>query len=54
MEVLDAELWAIGLALRETEKKMDTLQALRVTTVAVISDWQAAIRRTEHLQPGPG
>jgi hypothetical protein len=35
-------------------RKRDTLQTHRVTKVAVISDSQAAIRRTEHLEPGPG
>jgi ribonuclease HI len=50
----DAELWAIGLALRESVRKRDTLQTHGVTKVAVFSDSQAAIRRTEHLEPGPG
>jgi len=54
MEVYDAELWAIGLALRESVKKTDTLQTHGVTKVAVFSESQAAIRRTEHLEPGPG
>jgi ribonuclease HI len=54
MEVYDAELWAIGLALRESVKKTDVLQANGVTKVAVFSDSQAAIRWTEHLEPGPG
>jgi len=54
MEVYDAELWAIGLALRESVRKRDTLQTHGVTKVAVFSDSQAAIRRTEHLEPGPG
>jgi ribonuclease HI len=50
----DAEQWAIGLALQESVKKKDTLQTPGVTKVAVFSDSQAAIRRTEHLEPGPG
>jgi ribonuclease HI len=56
MEVYDAELWAIGLALalRESLKKRDILQANGVSKVAVISDSQATIRRTEHLEPGLG
>ena len=54
MEVYDAELWAIGLAHRESLKKRDILQANGVSKVAVFSDSQAAIRRTEHLEPGPG
>ena len=33
--------------------KRDIQQANGVTTVAVFSDSQAAIRRTEHLEPGP-
>jgi len=53
-EVFDAELWAIGLALRESVKRKDTLRTHRVTKIADFSHWQAAIRRTEHLEPGPG
>jgi len=54
MEVYDAKLWAIGLTLRESVKKRDTLQIHGVMKVAAFSDSQAAIRRTEHLEPGPG
>jgi len=54
MEVFDAELWAIGLALDVTIEKRKTLQRHGVKTVAVFSDSQAAIRRTAHLEPGPG
>jgi len=54
MEVYDAELWAIGLALRESVRKRDRLQTHGVTNVAVFSETQAGIRRTEHLEPGPG
>jgi len=54
MEVYDAELWAIGLALRESVRKRDTMQTHGVMKVAVFSDLQAAIRRMEHLEPGPG
>jgi ribonuclease HI len=54
VEVYDAELWAIGLALRESVKKRDMLQAHGVKRVAIFSDSQQAIRRTEHLEPGPG
>jgi len=54
MEVYDAELWAIGLALWESVKKRDTLQTPGVTNVGGYSDLQPAIRRTEHLEPGPG
>jgi len=54
MEVFDAELWAIGQALRESVKKEDTLQTHGVTTAAVFSDSQGAIRQTEHVETGPG
>jgi ribonuclease HI len=54
MEVFDAELWAIGLALGETVERRERLQEHGVKTVAVFSDSQAAIRRTAHLEPGPG
>jgi ribonuclease HI len=54
MEVFDAELWAIGLALGETIKKREPLQRQGVKTVAISSDSQATIRRTAHLEPGPG
>jgi ribonuclease HI len=54
MEVYEAELWAIGLALRESVSKRDTLQTHGVTKVAVFSDSQVAIQRTEHLEPGAG
>jgi len=54
MEVYDAEMWAIRLTLREAVKKRDTLQTHGVTKVAVYSELQAAIRQTEHLEPGPG
>jgi ribonuclease HI len=53
MEVFDAELWAIGLALGETVKRREILHEHVVKTVAVFSDSQAAIRRTAHLEPGP-
>jgi len=54
IEVYDAELWAIGLALCESVMKKDTLQTHGVTKVAFFSDSQAATRRMEHLEPGPG
>jgi ribonuclease HI len=54
MEVFDAELWAIGLALEETIEKREILQRNGVKMVAVFSDSQAAIRRAAHLEPGPG
>jgi hypothetical protein len=42
-EDYDAEMWAIGLALRESLKKWDTLRTHGVTKVAGFSDSQAAI-----------
>jgi len=54
MEVIEAELWAIGLALGETVKRRDRHQQHGVKMVAVFSDSQAAIRRAAQLQPGLG
>jgi len=54
MEVFDAELCAIGLALGETIEKRGTLQRHGVKTVAIFSDSQTAIRRAAHLEPGLG
>jgi hypothetical protein len=54
MEVFDAELWAIGLAREVTIERRETLQRHGVKTVTVFSNSQAAIRRTAHLEPGPG
>ena len=54
MQVFDAELWAIGLALGETVKRSERLQEHGVKTGAVFSDSQAAIRRMAHLEPGQG
>ena len=54
MEVCDAELWTIGVALWQSLAKADALQAHGVTTVAFFSDLQAAIRWTAHLDPWPG
>ena len=53
-KVFDPELRGIGLALRESVTKKDTLQTHGVTKVAVFSDSQAAIRRMAHLEPVPG
>jgi hypothetical protein len=53
VEVFDAELWAIGLALDVTIEKREKLQRHGVKMVAVFSDLQTAIRRTAHLEPGP-
>ncbi|KAF8539939.1 ribonuclease H-like domain-containing protein [Trichophaea hybrida] len=54
MEVFDAELWAIGIVLRKSVTRAEELRAQGVTTLAIFSDSQAAIRRTAHLDPGPG
>jgi len=54
MEVFDAELWAIGLALDVMIEKRETLQRHGVKTVAFFSDSQTAIRRAAPLEPGPG
>jgi len=54
MVVYDAELCAIGLALRESVWERDTLQTQRVTKVAVINHPQRAIQGMEHLEPWPG
>jgi len=54
IEVFDAELWAIGVALRKSVARADALRAHGVTAVAVFSDSQAAIRRTAHPDPRPG
>jgi len=54
MEIFDAKLWVIGLALHVTIETRDTLQTHGVTQVAVFSDSQTAIRRVEYLVPGPG
>jgi len=54
VEVFNTELWAIGLMPGETVKRWKWLQEHRVNTVALFSDSQAAIRRTAHLELGPG
>jgi hypothetical protein len=54
MQVFDSERWAIGVALRKSVAKAESFRTHVVTTVAVFSDSQAAIRRTAHLDPGPG
>jgi len=53
MEVFDAELWAIGLALDVAIDKTESLQNHRVKTVVVFSDSQAVMRRATQLEPGP-
>jgi len=54
MQVVDAELWAIGLALMETSEKRALLQRNGVNMVVVFSDSQGAIQQAPHLKPGPG
>jgi ribonuclease HI len=54
MEVFDSELWPIRIAQQNPVARADALGARLVTTLAVFSDPQAAIRRTMHLDPGPG
>jgi ribonuclease HI len=54
MEVNNAELCAIGLALEVTIGMRETLQQHGVITVAVLSDSQDTMRRTADLEPGPG
>jgi len=53
MEVVDAKLWAIGLALDVAIEKRETWPVHGVKMVAVFSDSQAAIPRAAHLEPGP-
>lgn len=43
MEIHNAELWAIGLALWKSVKDRDTLQTHRVRDIAVFSDSHAVI-----------
>jgi hypothetical protein len=54
MEVFEVQQCAIGLTHDVAIEKRETLQKHGVKTVAVFSDWQAAIRREAHLEPGPG
>jgi len=54
MEVFNAELWAIGLALDVAIEKREKLQEHGVKTVPVFSDSEAAIRPTAHQELGPG
>ena len=54
LEVNDAELWAIGLALQESLRKRDTLHTAGVMNVAIFSYSQAALSQTDHLELRPG
>jgi hypothetical protein len=53
MEVFDAELWAIWIALKETTKKADRLLVQGVQKATVFSDSLAAARRAAHFEIGP-
>jgi len=53
MEVHHAELWAIGLELREAVTKTYILQTHGVSKVTIFTNLQAAIRQMLHLEPGP-
>jgi len=53
MEVLDAELRAIGFALDVAIEMCETLQQHGPKTVAVMNDRHAAIQSTAHLELGP-
>jgi hypothetical protein len=54
MEVLDAELWAIWIALKETAKRAEGLRLQGVQKVTIFSGSQAAVQRAAHLEIGPG
>jgi len=54
MQAFKAELWAIGNALRNSAKRAEVLLANGITTLAIFSVSQAAIRWMVHLDPGPG
>lgn len=53
MEFNDPESWVIGLALQQSLRKRDSLQIHRVTKIFIFSVSQAAILRSEHLEPAP-
>jgi len=53
MEVFDAELWEIRLALGVTAQRRRKLQQYGVETVAVFCNSEAAIRTMAHLELGP-
>jgi hypothetical protein len=54
LEVIDAELCAIGLTVEETIERRKILQKHGVKMVAVFSDSQADIRWVVHLEQSPG
>jgi len=51
MDVFEAEIWVIRLALDMVTERRETLQKHGVKMVAVFSESQAAIRSTAHLEP---
>jgi hypothetical protein len=53
MEVIEAELSAIGLMLDGNIEKLETLQMHGVKMMAIFSDSQAAIRQVAYLESGP-
>jgi len=53
-EVVDAPLWAIWVRLRMTVAIVEMLWTHSVMTVAALSDLQAPIRQTAHLDREPG
>jgi ribonuclease HI len=54
MEVFDAELWGIPVALQRSVTGVEALRTHGVTILGIFRDLQAAIRWTAHLDPGPG
>jgi len=54
MEVFDAELLAIWIALKETAKRAERLHAQGVQRAVIFNDSQAAVRRAAHFEIGPG
>jgi hypothetical protein len=54
IEVFPLELWPIGVSCGQSVAREEVLQAHEVTTVAVFSHWQVAIRWTMHPDPVPG
>jgi hypothetical protein len=54
MEMFDAELLAIWIALKETAKRAERLHAQGVQRAVIFNDSQAAVRRAAHIEIGPG
>lgn len=51
-EVFNPELYSIEVTLKMSIARVNMLRAHRIMTLAVFTDWQAAIRCTAHLDPG--